>query len=67
MLLNVLELCWFMRYSFVLFAESKFCSIGPIYYEFGSLVITFDDSKKAVSAFYKLREEKYDNRPLLGN
>lgn len=49
----------------ILGKESKFSSIGPIYYEFGSLVITFDDSKKAVSAFYKLREEKFDNRPLL--
>jgi len=29
--------------------ENKFSSIGPIYYEYGSVVITYEDSSKAVS------------------
>ncbi|KAH8337468.1 hypothetical protein KR059_010926 [Drosophila kikkawai] len=28
--------------------ENKFISIGPIYYEYGSVVLTFEDSQKAV-------------------
>ncbi|KAH8388413.1 hypothetical protein KR093_005962 [Drosophila rubida] len=28
--------------------ENKFTSIGPIYYEYGSVVLTFEDSQKAV-------------------
>lgn len=31
--------------------ENKFTSIGPIYYEYGSVVLTFEDSQKAVSNF----------------
>ena len=29
--------------------ENKFSSIGPIYYEYGSLVITYENASKAVS------------------
>lgn len=29
--------------------ENKFMSIGPIYYEYGSVVLTFEDASKAVS------------------
>jgi len=28
--------------------ENKFISIGPIYYEYGSVVLTFEDAQKAV-------------------
>ena len=30
-------------------SENKFSSIGPIYYEYGSLVITYENASKAVS------------------
>lgn len=29
--------------------ENKFTSIGPIYYEYGSVVITYEDAEKAVN------------------
>lgn len=50
-----------------MFVENKFSKIGPIYYEYGSMVITYEDSEKAVRALYILRESKYeDKQPLLG-
>lgn len=35
--------------------ENKFSSIGPIYYEYGSLVITYENASKAVSCLGKLK------------
>uniref|UniRef100_A0A1I8Q3K6 Diacylglycerol kinase n=1 Tax=Stomoxys calcitrans TaxID=35570 RepID=A0A1I8Q3K6_STOCA len=45
--------------------DSKFTSIGPIYYEYGSLVLTYEDAQKAVRAFYILREVRWDGKDLL--
>ncbi|KAI4491356.1 hypothetical protein M0804_002748 [Polistes exclamans] len=45
--------------------ENKFSSMGPIYYEYGSMVIIYEDSNKAVKALYTLRESKYDDKHLL--
>ncbi|XP_037913720.1 diacylglycerol kinase theta isoform X2 [Hermetia illucens] len=45
--------------------ENKFTSIGPIYYEYGSVVITFEDASKAVRAFYNLRETIVEDKKLL--
>ncbi|XP_014216243.1 diacylglycerol kinase theta [Copidosoma floridanum] len=45
--------------------ENKFSSIGPIYYEYGSMVITYEDSDTAVRALYTLRESKYEEKYLL--
>ncbi|XP_015176652.1 PREDICTED: diacylglycerol kinase theta isoform X6 [Polistes dominula] len=45
--------------------ENKFSSIGPIYYEYGSMVIIYEDSNKAVKALYTLRESKYEDKNLL--
>ncbi|XP_028026114.1 diacylglycerol kinase theta isoform X3 [Bombyx mandarina] len=45
--------------------ENKFTSIGPIYYEYGSMVITYEDASKAVRALYALREAKYEDKHLL--
>ncbi|XP_034187326.1 diacylglycerol kinase theta isoform X8 [Osmia lignaria lignaria] len=45
--------------------ENKFSSIGPIYYEYGSMVIIYEDSNKAVRALYTLRESKYEDKHLL--
>lgn len=32
--------------------ENKYSSIGPIYYEYGSVVITFENASKAVSKIF---------------
>ncbi|XP_017796275.1 PREDICTED: diacylglycerol kinase theta [Habropoda laboriosa] len=45
--------------------ENKFSFIGPIYYEYGSMVIIYEDSNKAVRALYTLRESKYEDKHLL--
>ncbi|XP_033224636.1 diacylglycerol kinase theta isoform X3 [Belonocnema kinseyi] len=45
--------------------ENKFSSIGPIYYEYGSMVIIYEDSNKAVKALYTLRESKHEDKHLL--
>ncbi|XP_065170988.1 diacylglycerol kinase theta isoform X4 [Atheta coriaria] len=45
--------------------ENKFSSIGPIYYEYGSMVIIYEDSDKAVRALYALRESKHEGKDLL--
>lgn len=34
----------------------RFKSINPIYYEYGSCIITYDNADIAVKAFYRLRE-----------
>lgn len=44
--------------------ENKYSSIGPIYYEYGSVVITFEDATKAVRAFYNLRESTVEDKKL---
>lgn len=46
-------------------AENKFTSIGPIYYEYGSMVITYEDANKAVRALYILRDCFFDEKHLL--
>ncbi|EFN68794.1 Diacylglycerol kinase theta [Camponotus floridanus] len=45
--------------------ENRFSLIGPIYYEYGSMVIIYEDSNKAVRALYALRESKYEDKGLL--
>lgn len=45
--------------------ENKFSSIGPIYYEYGSMVIIYEDLDTAVKALYTLREAKYEDKLLL--
>lgn len=40
--------------------------MGPIYYEYGCLVITYEDASKAVRALYALREARYEDKHLLG-
>lgn len=44
--------------------ENKYSSIGPIYYEYGSVVITFENAAKAVRAFYALRETIVEEKKL---
>ena len=47
-------------------AVPRFESFGPIYYEYGSMVITYIDSDSAVKAFYALRESRHEDKTLLG-
>ncbi|XP_050312450.1 diacylglycerol kinase theta isoform X2 [Anthonomus grandis grandis] len=51
----------------ILGRENKFLKVGPIYYEYGSMVITFKDSDTAVRALYILRESRLEDtkQPLL--
>lgn len=58
---NILRF-WFFLYLL----ENRFSSIGPIYYEYGSIVIIYENSDKAVRALYALRESKYEDKHLLG-
>ena len=46
-------------------AAYKFREIGPIYYEYGSLIITYDNADIAVKAFYMLRDSCYEDKNLL--
>ncbi|XP_011863315.1 PREDICTED: diacylglycerol kinase theta isoform X5 [Vollenhovia emeryi] len=45
--------------------ENMFSSIGPIYYEYGSVVIIYEDLDTAVRALYTLREKKCEDKLLL--
>ncbi|XP_048524131.1 diacylglycerol kinase theta isoform X4 [Dendroctonus ponderosae] len=46
--------------------ENKFLKVGPIYYEYGSMVVNFQDSDTAVRALYILRNARLDEKqPLL--
>ena len=44
----------------------KFSSIGPIYYEYGSMVITFDNSRASVQAYDLLKGSYHEEKKLLG-
>jgi diacylglycerol kinase (ATP) len=43
----------------------RFSSIGPIYYEYGSMVLTFDSSTSAVQAYELMRTSAYEEKKLL--
>lgn len=47
--------------------ENKYSSIGPIYYEYGSLVLTYQSSEEAIQACYTLKEATFEERSLSGN
>lgn len=53
--------------DFLVFAtENKYSSIGPIYYEYGSMVITYPNSEDAIQACYTLKDATYEERNLSG-
>ena len=54
----------YKNWQFII-AENKFTSIGPIYYEYGSMVITFDSSNVAVIAYEILKNRLFDEKKLL--
>ncbi|XP_022245665.1 diacylglycerol kinase theta-like, partial [Limulus polyphemus] len=43
----------------------RFKQIGPIYYEYGSLIVSYDNADIAVKTFYMLRECSFDDKNLL--
>jgi len=45
--------------------NNRFSSIGPIYYEYGSMVITFDSSNMAVNAYEMLKNQTHEEKKLL--
>lgn len=48
-----------------LFSEKPFTAIGPIYFEYGSLVITFNTAKAATSAVQRLQNAVYEEKKLI--
>ena len=55
-----------MTLSSTAYSGSRFASSGPIYYEYGSMVITFNNSESAVSAYEVLKNCSHENKKLLG-
>uniref|UniRef100_A0AC35TX59 Diacylglycerol kinase (ATP) n=1 Tax=Rhabditophanes sp. KR3021 TaxID=114890 RepID=A0AC35TX59_9BILA len=45
--------------------EKPFTAIGPIYFEYGSLVITFNTPKAATAAVQKLQNAAYEDKKLI--
>ena len=45
---------------------NKFSSIGPIYYEYGSLVIVYNNAEDGTRAYYALQEASHEDKHLLG-
>ncbi|XP_025989964.1 diacylglycerol kinase theta isoform X5 [Solenopsis invicta] len=45
--------------------ENRFSSIGPFYYEYGSVVIIYEDLDAAIRALYTLRETRCEDKLLL--
>ncbi|GAV03562.1 hypothetical protein RvY_13963-2 [Ramazzottius varieornatus] len=45
--------------------SNPFVSIGPIYYEYGSVVITYDNNEAAVKAFNSLKGALFEEKNLL--
>ncbi len=43
----------------------KYCEIGPIYYEYGLLIIAYDNADIAVKVYYMLRESQHQEKDLL--
>ena len=45
--------------------EIRWSRFDVIYYEYGSMVILYDDSEKAVKAFKALKGSSYENKQLM--
>jgi diacylglycerol kinase (ATP) len=50
----------------ILGSDNKYSSIGPIYYEYGALVITYINCEEAVRAFYTCRDAFVKEKNLIG-
>ncbi|XP_057371949.1 diacylglycerol kinase theta-like [Daphnia carinata] len=48
----------------ILGKDNKYSSIGPIYYEYGSMVLTYQNFDDAIQACYILKDATYEERSL---
>ncbi|XP_076252006.1 diacylglycerol kinase theta isoform X5 [Rhynchophorus ferrugineus] len=62
---NLVENAYKSLLSDMLGKDYKYAKIGPIYYEYGSMVVTFEDSETAVRALYILRESRLEEKQNL--
>ncbi|XP_030762048.1 diacylglycerol kinase theta isoform X2 [Sitophilus oryzae] len=62
---NLVENAYKNQLTDLLGKENKFSKIGPIYYEYGSMVVTFEDAETAVRALYILREARLEEKQNL--
>jgi diacylglycerol kinase (ATP) len=46
-------------------ASAKWSRFDVIYYEYGSMVMLYDDPEKAVRAYKILKDSSYENKPLM--
>lgn len=49
----------------LIFTEKPFTAIGPIYFEYGSLIITFNTPKAATAAVQRLQNATYKDKKLI--
>lgn len=47
------------------FAENKWANIDVIYYEYGALVLVYNNSERATRSFNILQDAMFDSKPLL--
>ena len=52
--------CWLF-----IFTENKWASIDVIYYEYGALVLVYNNSERATRSFNILQDATFDSKPLL--
>lgn len=45
--------------------EKPFTAIGPIYFEYGSMIITFNTPKAATAAVQQLQKATYEDKKLI--
>jgi diacylglycerol kinase (ATP) len=58
---------YFIHYPcYAFFLENKYSSIGPIYYEYGSMVLTYQNFDDAIQACYTLKDAIFEERNLSG-
>ena len=48
------------------FLDKQFGTLGPIYYEYGSMIVTFDSSNSAVAAYEQIKGRVHEDKKLLG-
>ena len=48
-----------------MFIENKWANIDVIYYEYGALVLVYNNSERATRSFNILQDAMFDSKPLL--
>jgi len=52
-------------YICTFFVENKWANIDVIYYEYGALVLVYNNSERATRSFNILQDAMFDSKPLL--